>query len=304
MNPEPGPLPFALILAIWGERYGAAHINGIVQGAFDHSPGMREAVLVSDRPRPDLDPRIRQCLFPAPFNQPEFFSRGYRAKVAVLSPEITPRDLRCIYIDLDSAVIGDLGRLAALVRDETSLFMLPPTGLGFSRLRRLIDRLRPGAHFPVGNSSVLAFHAGVTPNPACLYAAMLQDPQNRTAGDMCIDDVIISSLARDIIRAVPEDCAVMLRREFMSKLPFWPRIKAALPWIAARRRHIAVVTMNGPEVKSEQLGRLETGSPIRDGRGRKGVWSPAAIGAVWPELARACRRIAETCSINDTQSRR
>lgn len=285
---------FALVLALWGSRYGPPHVNGIVEAAYRLSPGLVRVVLMTDRPRAGLDDRIEQKLFPPPFDGPEFFGTGYRAKLAVFSA-VPPKDpMPCVFLDLDSIVVGDLGRIAALVRGANDLLMLPPAGLRFGRLRRLLDRLRRNPmKFPIGNSSVLAFQSAAQPNLAETYAQYYRTGNFPVGWESMIDDVLISAFGRDRVRAVPTDCAVMLRREFLSRLPFWPLVKTRLPAVRRRRALLAAVTMNGLAVKPETLANLPDGSVLTDGRGRRGWWSEAGFGSVWTSLRAACKRIAE-----------
>lgn len=288
---------FALVLALWGSRYGAPHVNGIVETAFHLSPGLAQVVLMTDRPRQGMDGRITQKLFPPPFNEPEFFGPGYRAKLAVFSAVEAEAALPCVFLDLDTVVIGDLGRIAALVRDTGDLFMLPPAGLRFGRLRRLLDRIRANpAKFPVGNSSVLAFHSAARPNLAETYAKYYRTGHFPSGWESVVDDVLISAFGRGRVRAVPTDRAVMLRREFLSRLPFWPLLKSRLPSVRRRRAGIAAVTMNGVAVKPETLASLPEGSVLGDGRGRVGRWSEAGFGKIWQPLRAACQRIASAAA--------
>ncbi|MFN4130849.1 MAG: hypothetical protein ACK4GC_13700, partial [Paracoccaceae bacterium] len=279
-------------LAIWGTKYGRAHVNAIVEDAYALSPGLRSTVLVTDRHRDGLDPRVQQVSFPAPFDTSAFFSNGYRAKLAVFSTVVVPAGLRCVFLDLDTVVVGDLGRIADLVQRPDDLFMLPPAGLGFGTLRRLRDRLQGAKKFPVGNSSILAFHADAKPNLAETYARRFAAADLPTLPGMFIDDVVISWFGRGHIDAVPTDCGVMFRREYLSRVPGWAALKSRLPWVQSRRARIAAVTLNGVAVKPEHLATLADGATVTDGRGRSGPWTDRAIGPVRARLQSVGQRIA------------
>lgn len=288
---------FALVLALWGTRYGAPHVNGIVEDAYRLSPALVRVVLVTDRLRAGIDSRVEQKLFPPPFDGPEFFGHGYRAKLAVFSAVPAEDDLPCVFLDLDTIVVGDLGQIAAQVRSVDDLLMLPPAGLGFGPLRRLLDRLRGDVlSFPVGNSSVLAFHSAARPNLSLTYAAHYAADQFPPGWQSVIDDVLISAFGRGRVRAVPTASAVMLRREFLSRVPLWPLVKCRLPWVRRRRARIAAVTMNGLSVKPEILATLPEGSALGDGRGRHGRWSEAGFGSLWAPLRAASQRIVQAIS--------
>lgn len=286
-----GPSGFAVVLAIWGTRYGAPHINGIVEAAFRLSPALDEVVLLTDRPREGIDARVTQRPFPEPYDQPEFIEVGYRAKLAVFSAVPAKPGKPCVFLDLDTIVIGDLGPIAALIQDRNDLYMLPPAGLAFSPLRRMVDRVRSGLHFPVGNSSVLAFHSAADPNLATLYARLRAEGRLTEGWSSRIDDILISWFGRDRIQGIPNSGAVMLRREFMSRVPFWPNLKTRFPWVRRRRAQIAAITMNGVIIKPEALAMLPEGAPLADGKGRRGKWDAACFGDLWQPLKNACKRI-------------
>jgi hypothetical protein len=283
---------FALVLALWGTRYGAAHVNTLAEAAFRHSPRLDEIVLLTDRPREALDPRVSQRPFPPPYDEPEFFGFGYRAKLAVFSAVSSSPGKPCVFLDLDSIVVGDLGRIARLVTDVDDLFMLPPAGLRFSRFRQWLDRIRGGRTFPTGNSSVLAFHSAANPNLSRLYAQMRAEGRLTGGWASQIDDLLISWFGRGRIRAVPTDAAVMLRRKFLSRVPLWPAVKARLPSVRRRRAVLAAVTMNGVAVKPERLASLPEGAHVGDGRGRHGRWDEVGFGTLWQPMLQACRTIA------------
>lgn len=286
---------FVLVLALWGSHYGPAHVNALVEAAHRHSPGLAGVVLMTDRLREGVDGRVLQKLIPAPFDAAEFQTFGYRAKLSVFLAVEPSADTTCVYLDLDSIIIGDVGRIAAHVAGPDNLLMLPPAGLGFGSLRWFLDRVRRNpARFPVGNSSVLAFHSAADPNLARLYAQHFATGTLPPGLDSAIDDIVISAFGRGQIRAIPTDCAVMLRREFLSRIPVWPRIKSRLPWVRRRRERLAVVTLNGVSVKAETLARLTPGARLEDGRGRSAPWSEAGFGALWPPLHAASQRLAAT----------
>jgi hypothetical protein len=286
--------PFALVLAIWGTRYGPGHVNEIIAGAFRRSPDLDEVVLLTDRPRDGLDPRIRQMPFFSPYDEAEFTGHGYRAKLAVFAAVAANPGKPCVFLDLDTIVVGDLGRVAHLVTGTEDLFMLPPAGLRFSALRRWLDRVRGGDRYPVGNSSVLAFHSGAKANLALLYAQLRGEGKLQGHWSNLIDDHLISWFGHGRVRGVPSSAAVMLRREFMSRLPFWPALKSRLPQVRKRRSVLAAITMNGLKVKPELLATLPEGAKISDGRGRHGRWDAGTFGTLWQPLREACRNIAAT----------
>jgi hypothetical protein len=169
--------------------------------------------------------------------------------------------------------------------------MMPPAGLGFGPLRRLVDWVRGGRHYPVGNSSLVAFHADAPQNIAEAF-------QNRHASGidvnelyMNIDDVFISWLNRGRLRGIPKSLAVSFRREFMARAWVILWLRAASPFRRKRRAGLVAVTFNGLSVKPEQLVSLPDGGILRDEHGRVGYWSDAFIGPVRQMTIASCRRV-------------
>jgi hypothetical protein len=282
---------WCLILAIWGRKYGSPHVNALARQARALSPGLSEIVLFTDHIREGIDPGIRQTLFPPYFHRPEFFGGAYRAKLAVFSRHLLPPGRRCLFVDLDTIVLGDLGRIAALVVESEDCFMMPPAGLGFGPMRKLTDRLRPGMHFPVGNSSLVAFHSDAKANIAEAFEQLHAAGVNVDSRHMIIDDVFISWFARNRIKGIPKHLAVSFRREFMARSRVFLLLRKALPSRRKRREGLVAVTLNGMAAKPENLVTLAEGSLIRDSHGRVGIWSDVVMGPARQRIIAGCRQI-------------
>lgn len=282
---------WCLVLAIWGDRYADEYVNQLARSARDLSPDCTAVVVFTDRERPGIDPDIRQQRFPAFFDRPEFYGWGYIVKLSVFSRVGLPPDTPCVYLDLDTMVIGDLGRIAALVRDRNDYLMLPPGNpVGFGAVRRFIFRATGGRVFAVGNSSVIAYSSAAEPNLADTYRR-LYETGGRVARHMQIDDLFVSWFAQARLRAVPPRLAVMFRREFLSRGPLIGWLKRNLPGRRARLGSIAAVTFNGADYKPESLLALKEGDVIRDRKGRIGVWSRQALGPAYEKTLKFCEAV-------------
>ena len=268
---------WCLIMAMWGERYHAGYPNQIASAVAAHSPECTDMLLVTDRIREGLHPRIRQVLIPEAFMKPEFFKGGYPVKLSIfLTPGVAP-ETRCVFVDLDTVVLGDLGRLAALVQSHDDVRMLPPSMLGFNPLSRWLYRMTGGKHFRTGNSSLLAFSSSASPNLAETFLARHETPSRRDTPFMKIDDRFISWFAQPTLRGVPTSIAVMLRREFLSRVPGVIARRSRSPARARTRAGLAAVTLNGVSTKPEALLNQAIGAVLEDGKGRKGLWGPSGF---------------------------
>jgi hypothetical protein len=291
---------WCLILAIWGQKYCRHHVNELARQARTLSATLSEIVLFTDHFRDGVDPDIQQTLFPPYFHRPDFFAGAYRAKLAVFSRDALPRQRRCLFVDLDTVVLGDLGRIAALVDDIEDCFMMPPAGLGFTAFRKLIDRLRPGMHFPIGNSSLVAFHSDAKSNISEAFEQLHAAGVAVDSHHMIIDDVFISWFARNRVRGIPKHLAVSFRREFMARAHALLMLRKVLPSRKRRRENLVAVTLNGMEAKPQNLVALAEGSRITDSHGRIGVWSDAYMGPVRRRIVASCRRILMADEASDT----
>lgn len=284
---------WCLVLAIWGDRYGDVFVNVLVDRARALGPGCSGVVLLTDRPRPAIRPDVRQVMFGGYMGDPAFFTGGYIAKLSVFRRDALPADTRCVYVDLDTVITGDLGRIAALVRAPDDCFMLPPGGiLGFGRIRRAICRISRGRFHATGNSSVVAWSSAMQPN-LCDSFEQMHKSGHLTGARARVDDVFLSWFARDRIRPVPPALAVMFRREFLSR---WPRLSAwaaRLSGRASRRDGLVAITFNGVSYKPASLLALPEGAGISDPRGRRGTWSDAGIGPVRGRIIAYCRAVTE-----------
>ena len=269
---------WCLVLVIWGEKYSDAHVNVAILTAKANSASLRHVVLFTDRDRPGVDPLAEQRPFLEFFRRPVWFTHGYLAKLSIFSRSDLPADMACVYVDLDTVIIGDLGRVAALVRGPNDYRMLPPGNLiGFGPLRRLIYRLTDGRVYAVGNSSVLAYSSAAEPNLCDVFQAKLAsgDPADPK---FHIDDRFVSWFAQARLRAIPSSLAAMFRREFLSRTRLGQVLKSRVGPLIGRRKRLVAITLNGMAVTPERIGALQDGARISDGKGRTGSWSDAALG--------------------------
>lgn len=284
---------WCLVLASWGQKYSDDYVNVLVRSALSWSAGCERVVLITDRIRSKVDPVVVQHQIPEFFSQPEFFRNGYVVKLSMFHRPFLPDNMPCIFLDLDTVVVGDLGRIADLVRDKNDYFMLPPGNLvGFGILRRAIWRISGGRWFATGNSSIVAFHSEAQPNLAEKFQALFESGV-RTPKVMTIDDVFISWAAQATLKKIPISLGVMFRREFLSRSRLVLELKRRLSSVMRRRRGIVAVTFNGAQYKPDALLRLADGEKIFDSKGRFGYWSVGYLGDVKAKILSFCALVGE-----------
>ena len=283
---------WCLVLAVWGEKYADAFVNVIAASVRRQSPGCTGAILFTDRIREGIDADIEQKLFPPFFRQQKFMGHGYLVKLSVFSRADLPPRTRCVYLDLDTVVVGDVGRLAALIDDANDYRMLPPGNIaGFGPLRRLLFRLTDGRKFATGNSSIMAYSSAAEPN-LCEGFQKLYESGEADGRYMQIDDVFISWFAQLRLKKVPATLGVPFRREFLSKSRAFLWLKNRSPAVRRRRDNLVAITFNGVKYKPDVLMRLSDGHRIVDDRGRIGYWSAAYLGPAREKIIRFCESVS------------
>ncbi|SEB89984.1 hypothetical protein [Rhodobacter sp. 24-YEA-8] len=278
-----------LVLVIWGEKYGAQDVNGLVAAVRETSAGLQRVLLITDRPREGLADGIGTLAFPPEFLQPAWMRGGCQAKLAMFCPELVPGDLPAIYLDLDTVVLGDLSPLIRRRRDPDAISILQSTVLPFGAASRVLHRLTAGRRYARGNSSVVVWQPGRCDYIAGQFLAMAKGREDFTGTPMRADERFISWVAQPVISAVPRDMVVKLPAEFMLPWLWLGRLYGALPWVRRRRARLAAITLPGAEVKAGTLADLPEGSEVVDRKGRRMIWSDAWLGPVRQRLLQAIR---------------
>lgn len=267
----------------WGDKYGARDINRIVEGVRRHCDPCPSFHLITDRPRPGLDPAVRTLPFDPWWLRPAFMRGSCQAKLAMFEPGLLP-DRRTVFVDLDTAILGDLGRAARLPRSRDEIWMLQSVVLPFGWPGRLVFRLTGGRRYARGNSSVVVFHPGSCGDIAERFRELHETHDGLGLRPMISDERFISWAAQSRMRAIPRDVAVKFPNEYMHPWRWFLRLRARLPWVRARRRRVAAITLPGRAIKPSELAALREGMSIRDTKGRWLLWERAAIGETGARL--------------------
>jgi hypothetical protein len=276
-----------LVLMIWGDAYGDAVCNRLIRQAYAYGRGPAGVVVLTDRTDRDLDARALQCPIPADFDQDAYKTGGLPVKIALFDIAALPKDAVCVYVDLDSAIIGDAGRLAALTSPAAPIWTLPTPRGRFNAVSRLVWRRSKGRRFGAGNSSVFAYRNGFAGNPtqkfrdhATIFG--LSGDSHRSN-----DDRFIAWSCQDLIRPIPRDLAVRFRIEFLELSATLNRIKAVLRH--KPRQRLAIVTFDGSLTKPETIAAFPQGALITDHHGRRGYWTQAQTSGLRTRLLAALR---------------
>lgn len=141
-----------------------------------------------------------------------------------------------------------------------------------------------------GNSSILAFYSGMTPNLVQEFLRLKSGP-SASSRILNNDDVFISWFGQENLQAIPTELGVMFRREFLTRFELLGKIRNRLPSVQRRREKIVAVTFNGTEHKLERLLQLPDGSLHRDSKGRFGYWSRLEMGPIKDRIVQAAQML-------------
>ena len=276
-NPTHAPA-WQCVLICWGDKYGVDIVNRLVDSVAEHSPGCARFVLLTDRERPGLRPQVQCIAHPQHWLDAPLKRSGCQAKLAMFEQGVLATDLPAIYIDLDTIVLGDMGRLLRLQRSPQTIAILQSAIIPFGPLGRWLHRRTQGRRYARGNSSVVVFHPAHCHFIAEEFMRLYAQHPNFEFRPMVADERFISWVAQPHMRAIPKTDVVKFPGEYMFPWPAWLYIKAWLPWVRRRRAGQLAVTLNGLLIKPEKLMALAEGDVIIDEKGRHLVWSERTLG--------------------------
>lgn len=276
-----------LVLMIWGSAYPDAACNRLIAQAHAHGTPPSRVIVLTDRTDRALDPRAQQCPIAADFDRPDYKTGGLPVKISLFDIPALPTGAVCVYVDLDSIIIGDVSRLAALAT-QAPIWTLPSPKGRLSATSRLIWRISAGRRFGAGNSSVFAYRNGFAGNPTEKFRADTPLFGRSGSAYRSNDDRFIAWACHDVIRPIPRNLAVRFRIEFLELTLPLNRVKA---WLRARaRQNLAIITFDGSMTKPETIAATPQGGLITDHHGRRGRWDMAHTSGLHGRIMAALRR--------------
>jgi len=225
-------------------------------------------MVLTDRMDRHIDQRATRVPIPDDFQRDDFKRGGLPIKICMFDLPQLPAGTACVYVDLDSIVIGSLDKLAALTADG-DLWTIDIFPRRFSAWHRWRHRLTGGRHFVSGNSSAFAYRNAFADNPTAQFRAMMA--AGTLPPKMRHDDKFIAWSCQQIIRGLPDRWVANFRLEFLAPTMWLTRLFSI--WRKRARAELSVVTFAGKRTKLETLRTLEDGARMVDHHGRVGIWS-------------------------------
>ena len=274
-----------LVLVLWGDKYPVREVNHLIDTSQAHAkPAPARIILLTDRPRPGLRDEVDARDMPAFFLNPDFLRGGCQAKLCMFEKGMVPDDLPALFVDIDTVVLGNLSQHVHLMQDRQTVAILQIANLPFGALARWLYRRTGGRRYSRGNSSVVVYHPAECTHIAARFRELFARHGSDGFRPMIADERFISWVNQPNMRAIPRDMAVKLPTEFMLPWRWLILLRARLPWVRARWDRLIVVTLPGVEVKGDALLALPEGAEIIDRKGRRLIWSEAALGPIKARL--------------------
>lgn len=274
-----------LVVVLWGTKYPAAdvaHLVAMVRAKAEPAPA--RVVLLTDRPRSDLDADIAQRGIPEFYLRPEFMGGGCQTKLCMFEQGLVPSDMPAIFIDLDTLILGNMAKLLALLEHRETVAILQSAMLPFGAVARGLYRVTRGRKYARGNSSIIVFHPGECAHVAERFRDLVSQHGMGGFRPLIADERFLSWVHQPYMRAIPRRMAVKFPTEFMLPWRWLVLLRASLPWVRRRWAGLIAVTLPGAEVKGDVLLTLSAGEVIVDRKGRRLIWTEAALGPLKMQL--------------------
>lgn len=294
MTATPDTPVWQLVLVLWGTKYPVAEVNHLIDTVTRLASHAPRVVLITDALRDGLRAGVVQRLIPDFFMDPRMRGPGCQTKLCMFEAGVVPDDLPAVFIDIDTVVFGDMTRFLALQTTAQTVAIFQSAILPFGALARTIYRLTGGRKYARGNSSIVVYHPAQTAHIAARYRALVGELGYNGIRPMIADERFISWSHQPHMRAIPRDMAVKLPTEFMLPWRWLIHLRASLPWVRRRWHSLIALTLPGVEVKGEALLTLPDGGEVVDRKGRRLIWSEAALGPVKAKLTQYYTALQES----------
>lgn len=268
------------VFLCWGTKYSSKDVLEVAQNVSKNANTQPRFKLITDQIKEDLPPDIKQILLPPFYREKTFLNAGCQAKLSMFERDVLEPNLLAIYVDLDTAVWGDLSAIGTRIKNKDEIHMFTASFFKPNKLWRFLSKLTGKKIHVRGNSSIVAFYPDQNSDVSEAFREIFEKNRNTDSfKPLRADDRFISWYAQARYRAIPTTFAVKFRNEFMgrSKLLLW--LKTLCPWIEGRRQKLSAITFPGLSCKPSQLIHMKNDHEILDNRKRKLVWSEKYIGS-------------------------
>lgn len=277
-----------VILVKWGAKYSAAYVNGLREAILRRTQSDIRFIVITDDGE-GLDPGYDVRPFPDFGVSLDVLKSGCLPKVAMFEKGVADPGRPAVFIDLDTAVIGDMARLGDWIAQERVLHLCTRYAVPLWKVRGLAKLLMPNRPY-IGNTSVVGF---MPEDHYDIFNSFIDEfePTFRAnggardgMGKRFIDDERwISWGARDELRVWPRELAVKFTEEYMARSFEKAARRDSQPETQERRRNQVAVTFHGEVLKPEEIVGFESGKPIQ-WKSHKTRWNYPVFDNYWREI--------------------
>lgn len=274
-------------LVKWGNKYSAEYVNALVEVISARSEGQLEFHCITEDGS-GLSDRITVHGFPdfgVPFDD-LVRSGGCRAKLAVFSREVSLRPGKTVYLDLDTAVFGDVAGIASVLDVYPVLHALPNHMVPHWRFPWL-SWLTPEKCFFV-NSSIMAFrrelHFDIFDDFVAAISS-LDFPYGNGTGPwhMKSDEAFVSMHEKGRLRALDRRLAGSFKDLYLMPSVGLAKMQDSLSFVRRRRANRVALTFHGNSVKPEIIAEMKEGDLLVAGS-LKARWAYKELSEYWRDL--------------------
>ena len=272
----------------WGTKYGPNYVNGLMDAISSRTNRTLKFVCVTDdgnglssdievMPFPDLG-LPRQTLID---------SGNCKLKLSIFAKGVLDPDLKTVYLDLDTAVFGDIGILADHLDRHRTLHALANHFVPHWRTP-WISWVTPEKCYFI-NSSVSTFYPGdhhdIAQDYASEYPAVHQamKPGEKVPWHLKSDENYVSYHERGKLRAFTRSLAASFQDVYMTPSLQLSGLQDRLSWVKARRAKRVVLTFHGGSLKPEKLFELKGGEIVRAGH-LVARWNYPELTSYWAKI--------------------
>ncbi|SLN52972.1 hypothetical protein PSA7680_02761 [Pseudoruegeria aquimaris] len=260
-----------IVFVKWGSRkYSSTYVNGLVDAILARTKSPCRFVCLTEDGA-GLDDRIETIPFPDLGLPLETLTSrgGSLPKMGIFKEGILHDGYETLYIDLDSAILGDVQDMADCLKRRRGLYLLQRHVIPYWRFQGLVDKILP-ERFYLGNTALMAFYPEdwrfmaekVREEYPAIHMAKAEKgtpmPKLYAGGN----EYLISAWAGRSLRVFPKGVAVKFTQEYMAPFIWAARLKDHMPWIKARRARQAAVTFHGEPLKPKYLVNMKEGDYI------------------------------------------
>lgn len=274
-----------IVFVKWGTKYSPGHVNLFANEICARTQSDLKFICITEDAT-GLDPKIAPRDFPdfgVPFEEIRD-AGGCRLKLSMFSAAIQLDRMKTVYIDLDTAVFGDIAELANVLDYHDTLHALPNHFVPHWKFPWL-SWMTPEKCFFV-NSSIMAFWPENHFNIFDDFIAELATKtfpfsmEKKDPWRFKSDERYISDHEKGKLRAFDRKLAGSFQDLYLTPWIWMTGFQDKMSFVKERRKKRVALTFHGQAVKPENIATLKPGDLVKSGP-LKGIWNYPELSNFW-----------------------